>query len=212
MKIYGISGLGADERVFDQVNRYLDHKIEFVPWLEPEPKESLRHYALRMAGTLDTQAPFSLVGVSFGGMIATEMRKVIHPQRTVIVSSAACRKELPIYFRGVGRLNLVPYIPNSFINVPRPLINVITSIKDEAQADLVYDIMQKSRPEFIKWAVQSILTLDNDEVPEGLRRIHGKADRLLPLKAKSADLIEGGHMVIVEKPEEMARLIKKELS
>jgi pimeloyl-ACP methyl ester carboxylesterase len=211
MKVYGISGLGADERVFQKVNEFLDEPITYVPWIDPEPKESLSHYAKRLAGTLDTSQPFSLVGVSFGGMIATEMNKVLKPERTVIVSSAATKDELPIYFRGVGRLNLVQYIPTSLMRVPTPLIDVITSVKKEESKALVHDIMNSTDRDFLKWAVQCILTWDNTEVPSNLKRIHGKADRLLPLKAEADDILEGGHLVIMDRPEEIAELIKKEL-
>ena len=212
MRIYRISGLGADKRVFLRVNEYLKQPIEFVPWIEPTSKETLRSYAHRLAGTIDTSEPFALVGVSFGGMISSEMNKIIAPERTVLVSSAACRKELPSYFRGAGRLGIVPYLPNRLLNVPKPLINVVASLKDAGQRAMVHDIMEQTDPGFLKWAVQSILTWDNDEVPNNIRRIHGKADRLLPLKAKANEVVEGGHLVIVQRPKEMAGLIEKELS
>ncbi|NND93506.1 MAG: alpha/beta hydrolase [Flavobacteriales bacterium] len=212
MRIYGISGLGADERVFQRVNEYLGEPIHFVPWIDPQPKETLSHYAHRLAETIDTSEPYCLVGVSFGGMIATEMNKIINPEKTIIISSAATKDELPLYFRGAGRLNLVPYIPKSLIQVPRPLLDVVMSVKKQESKNLVRDIVKTTDKDFLKWAVQSILTWDNEEIPNNLRRIHGKADRVLPLKADADKIIEGGHLVIVDEPQEIAQVLEEELA
>ncbi len=165
-----------------------------------------------MADTLDTSEPFALVGVSFGGMLSSEITKILTPERTILISSAACRKELPSYFRGAGKLRFVPYIPESLLKIPRPLMEVVSSLKAKEDRQLMSDIMSDTDPKFLKWAVNSILTWDNDEVPEGIRRIHGDSDRLLPLKAEADQLIKGGHLVIIEKAEKMASLIEKELN
>jgi pimeloyl-ACP methyl ester carboxylesterase len=209
MHIYGISGLGADERVFEAVNEYLENPITYVPWLQPEPHETLAHYAERMAGTLDTQDPFILVGLSFGGMIASEMNKHVHPEKTIIISSCACADELPIYFRGVGRMNLVPYIPTRLMQLPPPLVEAVMSLKKQASKRLIHDIMEHTDREFLKWAVQAILTWDNTEVPDRLKRIHGRADLLLPLKVTADEILEGGHLVIVEEPRLIAEAIQR---
>lgn len=211
MRIYGISGLGADERVFDQVNEYLKEPITYVPWIDPEPEESLRHYAHRLAKTINTDEPFSLIGLSFGGMLASEMNKVIKPERTLIISSAASKDELPRFFRGVGKLNLVPNIPKRLIQFPDAILDTFMSVKKPENRELVHQIMKDTDLDFLKWATQSILTWDNEEVPRNLKRIHGNSDLVLPLKTEADDLMEGGHMVIIEEPEQMAKLIEKEL-
>ena len=47
MKIYGISGLGADKRVFE----YLTLDYQFIPidWIKPEDKETIEEYSLRLS-------------------------------------------------------------------------------------------------------------------------------------------------------------------
>ncbi|NNC83164.1 MAG: alpha/beta hydrolase [Flavobacteriales bacterium] len=212
MKIYGISGLGANERVFDQVNTFLDEPITYVPWITPKPKESLASYAQRLAGGLDTDEPFALVGLSFGGMLACEMSKHIDPETIIIISSAACRSELPSYFRRIGSLNLVPYIPAQLMQLPLPLLDAVMNLKRQESKDLIHEIAHQTDRAFVKWAVQAILTWDNEDVPSNLKRIHGKADRVLPLKVDADDLLDGGHMVIIDEPEKVARLIQKELT
>ena len=183
MKVYGVSGLGADERVFERVNAYLEEPITYVPWIRPEANETLAHYAQRLSETIDTSEPFALVGISFGGMLSTEMNKHIKPERTILVSSCACREELPSYFRGVGRLNLVPYIPEQLMQVPGPLLEVILDLKEKESKKLMRDIIGSTDRSFIKWAVQAILTWDNTEIPSNIKRIHGKADRVVSIES-----------------------------
>jgi len=161
MNVYGVSGLGADERVFELVNKYLEQPIRYVPWIDPEDNESLAHYAERLSKTIDTSEPFVLVGISFGGMICSEMNKHINPLKTVLVSSCACKDELPLYFRGLGRLNLVPHIPQKIIQIPKPLLDVVLSLKKGESKALMHDIIGTTDRGFIKWAVQAILTWDN---------------------------------------------------
>ena len=212
MKVYGLSGLGADERVFHAINAHLERPIINIPWIKPIGNESLRAYAHRLSETIDSSESFALVGVSFGGMIASEMNKVIRPERTILISSASRRSELPAYFRGAGKLNIVPRLPSKMIQLPDALMKFMSPVKDPKQRDLFIDIAKRTDREFLKWAVQSILTWDNEVVPERLHRIHGRKDRILPMKVKADSILEGGHMIILEQAKRMAELIQKELN
>ena len=86
MKIYGISGLGADKRIFDSLN--LDYPLIPVDWIEPTENESLKDYSNRLLKVIDTKSDFALLGVSFGGLVAVEISKVLKPRLTIIISSA----------------------------------------------------------------------------------------------------------------------------
>lgn len=46
MKIYAVSGLGADERVFQFLN--IDYHLIPILWVDPFPKESIEGYAERL--------------------------------------------------------------------------------------------------------------------------------------------------------------------
>jgi len=77
MKIYCISGLGADRRVFK--NLKLEAELIFVDWIIPKKKEHISSYASRLATVINQDEEFGLLGVSFGGLIAVEMNKVLIP-------------------------------------------------------------------------------------------------------------------------------------
>lgn len=74
-KVYILSGLGADERVF----KYLDFKdldITFVQWIKPKPHEKLMDYVERLREQIKQDNPI-LIGLSFGGIVAAELAKII---------------------------------------------------------------------------------------------------------------------------------------
>ena len=79
-------------------------------------KESLKSYALRLAGGINQSVPFAIIGLSFGGMLATEMATVLHPQRTVLVSSVPTKQQLPWYYRLCGMIKLNKLTPSFVIS------------------------------------------------------------------------------------------------
>lgn len=85
MTLYAISGLGADERVFQYLK--LEHELIPIPWLTPENGEPIEWYAKRMAAKINTEEEFVILGVSFGGLVAVEMSKILKPTITVLISS-----------------------------------------------------------------------------------------------------------------------------
>ena len=82
MKIYCISGLGADHTVFDRLD--INGEKVCISWIPSFEWESLKDYARRLTAQVDTSEPFLLLGVSFGGMLAVEMNKFISPEKNHI--------------------------------------------------------------------------------------------------------------------------------
>ena len=109
MKIYAISGLGADARVFN----YLSLDIEIIPleWITPISDESIEHYAERLSDKINKEEPFYLLGVSFGGIVATEISKITRPIATILISSAEVKAELRWIYGLIGKLNIIPLLP-----------------------------------------------------------------------------------------------------
>ena len=107
--IYLISGLGADERVFQNLD-FGRLKPTFIKWIEPIKNETNEEYALRLSEQFDTNKPI-ILGVSFGGMIAIEIAKQIDYQQVILISSAKTKAEIPIIYRILGRLKLHKLVP-----------------------------------------------------------------------------------------------------
>ena len=104
LTVYLFPGSGLDGRLFQQLS--LPYRVKTINWLPVEKKETLPHYALRLASQMDTTTAYALVDVSFGGMCASEIAKVYHPQHTVLISSAACSQEIPLLIKQLKVLPL----------------------------------------------------------------------------------------------------------
>ncbi|MEH6513989.1 MAG: hypothetical protein V7734_12910 [Maribacter arcticus] len=76
MKIFAISGLGADERVFNFLT--LDHEIVPIRWIAPKRKETIIAYSERLIQEykISDENEYAILGVSFGGLIAIEISKM----------------------------------------------------------------------------------------------------------------------------------------
>src|SRR5215831_6606770 len=115
MEAYFISGLGADARVFEHIRLPEGYHPIHIGWIEPEENETLPHYAMRLAASIDTAEPFVLIGLSFGGMLVTEIAKVLKPASTILIASIPLSKHLPPYFHAAGKIGLHKLVPVSLM-------------------------------------------------------------------------------------------------
>ncbi|MBC7849623.1 MAG: hypothetical protein H7Y31_07800, partial [Chitinophagaceae bacterium] len=54
MKVYFISGLAADRRVFKNIVLPDEHEIVHLDWITPLKGESLREYSQRLSSPIDS--------------------------------------------------------------------------------------------------------------------------------------------------------------
>jgi len=114
--VYLLSGLGADKRVFDYL-KLDDVELIHIEWVPPEMSESIEAYVKRICKQILTDKPI-LIGVSFGGIIATEIAKLIDCKKIILISSAATKDDIPLLYRVAGQLRIHKLIPTSlFIRV-----------------------------------------------------------------------------------------------
>ena len=131
--IYLISGLGADASVFQRLD-FGNHEIKFIEWLEPNQDESLQTYASRLAAQINTGLPI-LIGVSFGGMIAVEIAKIIDCQKVILISSAKNKREIPLLYRFFGLLDIHRLIPVRLLKHANMLTYFFFGMKTKAEKD-----------------------------------------------------------------------------
>ncbi|MGA9212527.1 MAG: alpha/beta hydrolase, partial [Kaistella sp.] len=112
-KIYIFSGLGVDQRVFENID-FGDLDVEFMDWIQPLKKESLENYAQRISQKITSFNP-TLIGLSFGGIIAVEISKIIQTKKVILIASAKTKNELPKTYHLAGKLKLNNLIPNSLL-------------------------------------------------------------------------------------------------
>lgn len=78
-KIYILSGLGADERVFKKLDLVPLEPV-YLKWIPPHKNESVESYASRLLSQITEKNPV-LIGLSFGGMMAIEIAKQIETKK-----------------------------------------------------------------------------------------------------------------------------------
>ncbi|MCP9751582.1 alpha/beta hydrolase, partial [Ferruginibacter sp. HRS2-29] len=87
--IYLFSGLGADERVFKYL-KFPGHHIVHIKWITALRNEPLAAYAKRLLEQVSTEHPI-LIGLSFGGIMAIEVSKLIPTEKVIIIASVKNR-------------------------------------------------------------------------------------------------------------------------
>lgn len=207
--IYLLSGLGADKRVFDFID-FSGFKVNHIDWVSPLENESIGNYARRLSERITTAKPI-LIGVSFGGMMAVEIAKLIETERIILISSAQTRFDIPPYFRIIGRLRLNKLIPPTFLKKVNWLTYWFFGTTTEKEKELLRAIINDTDKAFSIWAIDKIVTWRNTRRLNNLTHIHGTRDRILP--SKTADLIvnDGGHLMIMNRGSELSALIKEVL-
>jgi hypothetical protein len=207
--VYLISGLGADRSVFRNLTFSKGVKIHYLDWITPKAKESLRAYALRLAEGIDTSRTFCIIGLSFGGMLATEIASVLEPQRTILISSISSKYGLPWYYRLASKIRINRFIPAIKPNsVPR-FISSFFGVETIDENLFFNQLMRRTDPYFSKWAIDSILKWNRTESPSGIIRIHGSKDRVLPIRDTKVDYLihDGGHFMIFNRAERISGIL-----
>ena len=175
MKVYGIGGLGVDERVFSELT--LNFRINPLNWIDPKPKETMQQYAVRFAEQIDSKKPFAIIGISFGGMMAIELNKILNPEKIVLISSATSKSDIPLIFRIFGRAGLLNLTPDFLMKPPPFLANYFFGVSEPQFKKALKQILADTDIKFLRWATNQIIKWDNTEQPTNLHRIHESSDR-----------------------------------
>lgn len=199
MKIFAFSGLGADHRIFNELSIHGD--LEVVPWLPISKEDTLKSYALKMMEQMPESEDFALLGVSFGGMLVSEIARERKANKVILVSSASSKKELP----GLYDLPFpVQKMPNWFYRMPKFISRFLFNPKNES---LLFDILDDTDPSFVKNAVGLINEWDREGSLENVFRIHGTRDRIIPLNVQPNIEVEGGHFIVVDQADQISQSI-----
>lgn len=208
MKVYGISGLGADKRIFDFLT--LDYEIISIDWITPNKDESIKSYSKRLSSVIDTKNDFCLIGVSFGGLIAKEISQILNPKTTILISSAHTKRELRTIFRWFGRTKLIKVIPTFLFDPPRWIAKYLFGAKN---TKLLNNILDDTDLNFVKWAVNELTNWKNTTQLKNILKINGTKDKMIPPKGNTKmELIDNGeHFMIVDKAKEVSKIINREI-
>lgn len=209
MKIYAISGLGADERVFQYLR--LTHPLIPIAWIEPSKNESIESYALRLAKKIDTDEKFAILGVSFGGLIAVEISKQLNPEWTILISTVEIKSDLRWIYRLIGKTHIIKLIPTKLFRPPKIPIYWLFGVNNK---NLLSDILEDTDLKFTKWALNVLMTWENTErLKNQILKISGKKDKLMPPSERENEILlkKGKHFMIVDEANTISEVINRKV-
>jgi pimeloyl-ACP methyl ester carboxylesterase len=210
---YFISGLGADKKAFQKLKLASEILVRHIEWIEPKKNESLADYCNRLSTCIDASEEFIIIGLSFGGMVAIEIAKVLKPKQVIIISSVSTQQELPFMYKLVGYSGVHLLAPSFLFKKPNVFVYWFFGAKSEGEKRLFKHFLYTSSPFFLKWAIDKILRWKNKERLPNLFHIHGTEDRVFPVNLTNADVkVEGGrHFMVYSKADVISRILNEKL-
>lgn len=194
-------GMGTDKKIFERV-RLPDTKYEshIIEWLQPEEEEPLKDYVKRMSKNILHKNPI-LVGVSFGGVIVQEMKEILVPEKTIIISSVKSRQELPRYMRFGSSTKLYKLLTASgILSIPDlgKLGWNTASRKRLRQMQAYLNVRDK---QYLAWAIKNMLEWEREEEVPSIYHIHGTKDEVFPIEYihECRKIEKGTHAMILDK-------------
>jgi pimeloyl-ACP methyl ester carboxylesterase len=205
--VYCISGLGADEHIFDGLD-VPGVTWAHLPWLMPSGDEPLEAYAGRMKAGIRGDDPV-LLGVSFGGMMAIEIAKLFPAAMVIIVSSIRHWRQLPLPIKMTTHLGLGKWTPPANLRLLAPLQDYFLGVETKADARLVREYRGNVDPHYLQWSIRNIAGWQNEWQPASFYHIHGSKDKIFPINlVEPTHVIEGGgHLMIHNRALEISGLL-----
>ena len=217
--IYLFSGLGADKSVFDNLSFLKNRKHKFIEWEKPQC-DNLEKYASQLARQINKNKKVILIGVSFGGMLVSELSKCIKTEKIILISSVSNSTELPFLYRLLGKLKLYLFIPTFLLTKPNKLLSfafgtICKKYKNEEKQ--LYQIIKNSNPKFAKSFIKMIMNWstknENKLIINSIFKIHGTNDLIIPHSKNNISnqflTKGGGHFMILTHSEEVNTILKE---
>ena len=207
LPIFLLSGMAADERLFADQQAVFPN-LRVLPWIEPQPGETLRCYAERISRQIDPSQPCLIGGASFGGIVALEMAQHIPAVACILIGSLRSPDELPLRWKWLRPI--AAFGPEFIRKVAvfagrygRPFLS-----KSQLRR-----FRKLSRPDasFVRWAICAVLQWKGRQATHSIPiyQIHGSADEVLPLALTHPDIVVAGgvHALPIFSPTEVSRFI-----
>ena len=210
-RIYFISGLGADERVFQKLDLSEFEPI-FIKWITPLKEESIQQYATRLLAQITTSKP-TIIGLSFGGMMAIEIAKQIDTEKIILIASAKTKSEIPFYFRAAGKMGVDKFLPTSMLKSANFSTHWFFGANSEFEKQLLKQIIIDTDPVFLRWAIEKVALWENQIELKNIFHIHGTNDNVLPYRFVRCDqeIKNGGHLMTLDRADEISEIIEQQL-
>ena len=210
MKLYVVSGLGADYTVLERLEMNNTIDVVFLKWLIPERNERFQDYVMKMAEKIDDTEEFYLLGYSFGGIVVQEINKIKKAKKIVILGSIKSDKEKSRLIKA-GEVTQIPrYLPERFFNEKSTIAYSFFRKLFDPKNPKIMQYFRVRNPYYLKWSVEKVAEWKSEETPNVIQ-ILGDRDIVFPIKYSKPDyIIKGGtHLFPATKHKEVSVILKK---
>lgn len=208
-KVFVISGLGADSRAYNKIDLGACEVIK-VDWTEPDRTDTLKTYAQKLILQYNITPLSVVIGNSLGGMLAMEIAKILPLKKTILISSIKTIDEAPRYFSFFRALPVYKLIPGKLVTSLGFTIRFVFGRMNEADEWLFNDMLKRSSPRFVKWAMGATVNWDNKIIPQNVYTIIGNRDHVFDYRRiNDAIIVDGGtHIMIFNRADEINKILK----
>ncbi|HBR11797.1 MAG TPA: hypothetical protein DD740_06245 [Chryseobacterium sp.] len=209
MKLYIISGLGADEKVLEKLSFNPNIQPVHISWLIPEKDEEFHHYIGRMADCIDNTEDFYLMGYSFGGIIAQEIHKIKPAKKVVILGSIRSDKEKSRLIKLGEVTHLTKYLPVRLFNENSAAFYTFFRKLFDPKNPVLLQYFRVRDPYYLKWSVDKISAWRFDAIDDVIQ-IMGDRDIVFPLKNSRPDYVikNATHLFPATKAKQVSDILK----
>jgi len=210
--VYCISVLGADERIF---NKLVVDGANFIylPWVTAQNADTVETYAAKMAATIPEPNPI-ILGMSFGGILAVEIAKIMPVKKLFLISTAKTKHELgedPGIVKFFIKYKLIPFGIIKYF--PNGIFYNRFGAKTKEEKKLLAGILRDTDTVFLKWAMKALLTWNNETYSENYVQLHGTKDKIILPQYVYPDfwIEEGTHIMIYSLADTVNSIIAQHL-
>lgn len=207
--IYFISGLGANCSAFDLLILPKGYHKVYLEWdkqyfKQPDMKTIAAHYS-KLIITPDA----IVVGLSFGGMVLTEIALQRPKLKAILLSSIPSKLYFPLTYDWLLKFRLHKLVQKWQITLGSPVFKrIMNNNQDVATLRKTKEMLDHTDLYIFKQSIEAMRTWKNTTIPENITQIHGNQDAILPKTHRIDYLIAGGsHFMVWEKAVTISKLL-----
>ncbi len=210
--IYAIPGLGTTKDLFQHIS-VPGHELKVLEWPEPDKQLKLAAYAAKFLPQIDHTIPVNLMGVSFGGMICSELAESIPVNKVILISSNKNNLEFPVSLR------ILKYLP-VYKLIPDKIIRLIAKTKrkflgfEKSFEPAFFNMIDQMPKNYFARCIDCIIGWNRTSNTVPIVQIHGSSDKLLLHKkvGHAYTIHNGSHSMVLAKASEINAILNTELN
>jgi len=212
--VYFIPGLAANKKIFEYISLSSElFDVHFLDWNMPlSLEESIENYAQRMCNKITHSNPI-LIGISFGGVIAQEMSKLISVKKLIIISSIKTKDELPTRLKLAKKTKAYKLFPTKIVENIEDYDAYFFTDFLKKRSELYKRYLSVRNATYLQWSIHNILNWQQEEALENIIHIHGNKDEIFPIKniQNSIEINKGTHIMILDKAKTISKILEEKM-